>query len=73
MSGTRAVVKPQATPEAELNPAKENVKAIVMEKIGGLGVDVVLEVAGHPDSIRTAFDIVRRRGSISLLATEDGA
>jgi len=36
-------------------------------------VDVVLEVAGHPDSIRTAFDIVRRRGSISLLATEDGA
>ena len=27
-----------------------------MEKTGGLGVDVVLEMAGHPDSIRTAFE-----------------
>jgi threonine 3-dehydrogenase len=50
-----------------LNPAKENVKEMVMEKTGGLGVDVVLEMAGHPDSIRTAFDIVRRGGRISLL------
>ena len=38
-----------------------------MEKTGGLGVDVVLEMAGHPDAIRTAFDIVRRGGRISLL------
>src|SRR6201997_1123206 len=50
-----------------LNPAKEDVNDIVMEKTGGLGVDVVLEMAGHPDSIRTAFDIVRRGGRISLL------
>src|SRR5580698_3178540 len=50
-----------------LNPAKENVHDIIMEKTGGLGVDVVLEMAGHPDSIRTAFDIVRRGGRISLL------
>jgi threonine 3-dehydrogenase len=50
-----------------LDPSKENVSAIVMEKTGGLGVDVVLEMAGHPDSIRTAFDIVRRGGRISLL------
>ena len=50
-----------------LNPAKEDVTGMVMEKTGGLGVDVVLEMAGHPDSIRTAFDIVRRGGRISLL------
>src|SRR5215467_10350937 len=50
-----------------LNPAKEDVLDIVMEKTGDLGVDVVLEMAGHPDSIRTAFDIVRRGGRISLL------
>jgi threonine 3-dehydrogenase len=50
-----------------LDPAQENAKAAVMEKTGGLGVDVVLEMAGHPDSIRTAFDIVRRGGRISLL------
>ncbi len=53
-----------------LDPSKENVKAIVMEKTGGLGVDVVLEMAGHPDSIRTAFDIVRRGGRISLLGSD---
>jgi threonine 3-dehydrogenase len=50
-----------------LNPAQEDVTGTVMEKTGGLGVDVVLEMAGHPDSIRTAFDIVRRGGRISLL------
>jgi hypothetical protein len=42
-----------------------------MEKIGGYDANVVLEMAGHPDSIRTAFDI-GRGVSMSLLATEDG-
>ena len=50
-----------------LNPAKEDVRAIIVEKTEGLGVDVVLEMAGHPDSIRTAFNVVRRGGRISLL------
>ncbi|MGD0215454.1 MAG: L-threonine 3-dehydrogenase [Terriglobales bacterium] len=50
-----------------LDPSKEDVRAIVAEKTGGLGVDVILEMAGVPDSIRLAFDIVRRGGRISLL------
>ncbi len=50
-----------------LDPSKDNVNSVVMEKTGGNGVDVVLEMAGHPDAIRTAFDIVRRGGRISLL------
>jgi threonine 3-dehydrogenase len=50
-----------------IDPSKEDARAIVMERTGGLGVDVVLEMAGHPDAIRTAFDIVRRGGRISLL------
>ena len=50
-----------------LDPSKEDVRAIVAEKTGGLGVDVVLEMAGHPDAIRAAFDIIRRGGRISLL------
>lgn len=50
-----------------IDPSKENAAVDVMEKTGGLGVDVVLEMAGHPDAIRTAFDIVRRGGRISLL------
>src|SRR2546422_2551947 len=50
-----------------LDPSKEDIHAIISERTGGLGVDVVLEMAGHPDAIRTAFDIVRRGGRISLL------
>ncbi len=50
-----------------LDPTTENVRSLIMEKTGGLGVDVVLEMAGHADAIRIAFDIVRRGGRISLL------
>jgi threonine 3-dehydrogenase len=63
----RAKIAREMKADYVLNPAKENVHDIIMEKTGGLGVDVVLEMAGHPDSIRTAFDIVRRGGRISLL------
>ncbi len=50
-----------------LDPESQDVRTAVMEETGGLGVDVVLEMAGHPKAIRTAFDIVRRGGRISLL------
>ncbi|PYX03061.1 MAG: L-threonine 3-dehydrogenase [Acidobacteria bacterium] len=50
-----------------IDPSKEDARAVIMEQTGGLGVDVVLEMAGHPSAIRTAFDIVRRGGRISLL------
>jgi threonine 3-dehydrogenase len=50
-----------------LDPSKDDIRAIVAEKTGGLGVDVILEMAGQPDAIRLAFDIVRRGGRISLL------
>src|SRR5690348_10624672 len=50
-----------------LDPSKDDVKRIIHEHTDGLGVDVVLEMAGHPDAIRTAFDIVRSGGRISLL------
>ena len=63
----RAKIAREMQADYVLNPAQEDVTGMVMEKTGGLGVDVVLEMAGHPDSIRTAFDIVRRGGRISLL------
>jgi threonine 3-dehydrogenase len=50
-----------------IDPSKEDARAIVAERTGGLGVDAVFEMAGHSDAIRTAFDIVRRGGRISLL------
>jgi len=63
----RAKIAREMQADYVLNPVQEDVTGVVMEKTGGLGVDVVLEMAGHPDSIRTAFDIVRRGGRISLL------
>ncbi len=50
-----------------LDPSQDDVRAIVTKQTGGLGADVVLEMAGHPSAIRTAFDIVRRGGRVSLL------
>ena len=53
--------------DVTIDPSKENARAIIDERTGGAGADVVLEMAGHPDAIRTAFDVVRRGGRISLL------
>jgi threonine 3-dehydrogenase len=50
-----------------IDPSQQDARAIVAEQTGGLGVDVVLEMAGHPDAIRTAFSMVRSGGRISLL------
>src|SRR6202021_279097 len=44
----RAKIARAMKAEYVLDPSKENVKATVMEKTGGLGVDVVLERAGTP-------------------------
>jgi threonine 3-dehydrogenase len=63
----RRNVARQMKADFTLDPSKDDVNAIVLEKTGGAGVDVVLEMAGHPSAIRTAFDIVRRGGRISLL------
>ncbi len=36
-----------------LDPSSQDVRAAVLEETGGLGADVVLEMAGHPMAIRT--------------------
>jgi threonine 3-dehydrogenase len=63
----RRNVARQMKADFTLDPSKDDVNSIVMEQTGGAGVDVVLEMAGHPSAIRTAFDIIRRGGRISLL------
>jgi threonine 3-dehydrogenase len=50
-----------------LDPESQDIKQTILDQTGGLGVDVVLEMAGNPKAIRTAFDIVWRGGRISLL------
>jgi threonine 3-dehydrogenase len=50
-----------------LDPSIQDVRTIVKDETNGVGVDVLCEMAGHPDAIRTGFDIVRRGGRVSLL------
>jgi threonine 3-dehydrogenase len=50
-----------------LDPTKDDVKSIVMDHTDGNGVDVLLEMAGHPDAIKLGFHILRLGGRVSLL------
>jgi threonine 3-dehydrogenase len=63
----RRKIAQQMKADHVLDPSTQDVRQIVMDLTGGVGVDVVCEMAGHPDAIRTAFNIVRRGGRISLL------
>ncbi len=50
-----------------LDPATEDVDAKVKAETGGNGVDVLLEMSGHPAAIRQGFGILRNGGRASLL------
>jgi threonine 3-dehydrogenase len=50
-----------------LNPVQDNVYEKVLAATDGTGVDVVLEMSGHPDAIRLGFKILRLGGRASLL------
>jgi threonine 3-dehydrogenase len=62
----RALAKQMGANEA-LNPAKDDVFALIQEQTNGVGVDVVLEMSGHPDAMRQGFRILRTGGRVSLL------
>jgi len=50
-----------------IDPSVADPVAFVLGETGGVGVDVVLEMSGHPEAIRQAFQMLRRGGRISLL------
>jgi len=50
-----------------LDPSNDNVEARVLEATAGNGVDVMLEMSGHPAAIRQGFRILRMGGRASLL------
>jgi threonine 3-dehydrogenase len=50
-----------------LDPAKDDVSRIISDYTDGNGVDVVLEMSGHPNAIRLGFRILRPGGRVSLL------
>ena len=53
--------------ETLLDPAHDNVEQRVHALTGGNGVDVLLEMSGHPAAIAQGFRILRNGGRASLL------
>lgn len=52
-----------------LDPASEDVVEVVRELTGGIGVDLVCEMSGHPSGHATAFAAARPGGRVNLLGT----
>lgn len=63
----RLAMAKQLGAHALLDPATDDVTAAVRDETGGYGADVVCEMSGHPDGVRTAFRIVRNAGRVQLL------
>ncbi|HET6374245.1 MAG TPA: zinc-binding dehydrogenase, partial [Candidatus Polarisedimenticolia bacterium] len=54
-----------------LNPAGGDLEEAIRSQTDGLGVDVVLEMSGHPLAIHAAFRLVRDGGELCLLGLPD--
>ncbi len=63
----RRKIATEMKPDFVLDPTKDDVYGVVMDNTGGTGVDVVLEMAGRTEAIRTGFKILRLGGRMSLL------
>ena len=50
-----------------VNSRREDPVKVMMDTTGGMGVDVVLEMSGHPDGIRQGLAALRKGGQMSLL------
>jgi len=50
-----------------VDPSTTDAAKRILAQTDGLGTDVVLEMSGHPDAVRQAFQMLRRGGRISLL------
>jgi threonine 3-dehydrogenase len=50
-----------------LDPATDHVEEQILEATGGTGVDVLMEMSGHPAAIQSGFAVLRTGGRASLL------
>jgi threonine 3-dehydrogenase len=56
-----------------LNPLADDIEAVVADLSRGYGSDVVCEMSGHPDGVRTAFRVCRNAGHVQLLGLPRGS
>ena len=50
-----------------INPAKEDVRKVVMEMTGGRGVDKAADCAGRADTLGMALDLARKLGKVAII------
>jgi len=53
---------------AVVNTATQNLSSVVLELTRGIGVDLALECAGHPDSVRACLQALRPMGRYTQVA-----
>jgi threonine 3-dehydrogenase len=59
--------------DAVIDVKSEDVVSRVLDLTGGVGVDGVLEMSGHPAAIDQAMKMVRPGGRVSLLGVPSGS
>ena len=50
-----------------LDPTTDHAEKLILDATGGTGVDVLLEMSGHPEAMRLGFALLRTGGRASLL------
>lgn len=66
-NGSRRALAQRMGADVVLDPAGDDVEAVVRGHTSGNGVDVLLEMSGHPAAIRQGFSLLRNGGRASLL------
>ncbi len=69
LNGTRRALATRMGAQYVLDPATDDVVARARELTGGLGVDLVCEMSGHPSGHSTAFAAARPGARVNLLGT----
>ncbi len=58
--------------EAVIDPVAEDAVERVKELTGGRGADLVIEAAGHDDSLGLVFDLAREEGRVAMVGINIG-
>ncbi|MGN0436377.1 MAG: alcohol dehydrogenase [Wujia sp.] len=67
------LAKEHGVADITINPLKENVEELVLANTEGRGADVVLEVAGGPDTFQTAWKVARPNAVVCVVALYEEA
>jgi threonine 3-dehydrogenase len=67
VNARRRSVAAQMGADLVLDPADEKVEERILDATRGIGVDVLLEMSGHPAATQLGFTLLRKGGRASLL------